>query len=91
MVLMEGKHGVGKVLERLDSACPSGFAIALHIKFSSPRYLFQAYPAEWIAYYTANGLVMRDPTVHWGFENTGHIRWSALEVADRSVMLKAAE
>lgn len=91
MVLMEGKHGVSTILEGLNLACPSGFAIALHIKFSSPRYLFQAYPLEWIAYYTANGLVMRDPTVRWGFENTGHIRWSALDVSDRSVMEKAAE
>jgi LuxR family transcriptional regulator, quorum-sensing system regulator SdiA len=88
---MGREAGIGQVLEQLSFACPSGFAIALHIKFTSPRYLFQAYSKDWIDYYSAHGLVMRDPTVQWGFENTGHMRWSALAGPADPVMQKAAE
>ena len=83
--------GVGQVLEQLDAACPAGFAIALHIKFASPRYLFQSYSKEWIDYYSSHGFVLRDPTVLWGFQNIGHARWSALADMSDPVMQKAAE
>lgn len=88
---MGREAGVGQALEQLNTMCPAGFAIALHIKFTSSRYLFQAYSPAWIDYYSAHGLVMRDPTVLWGFENTGHVRWSTLDAAGNDVMSMAAK
>ncbi len=75
---MERQARIGESLGRLRDAHPAGFAIALHVKYSAPQYLFQAYDSEWIDTYTRHGMVLRDPTVRWGFANTGAIRWSKL-------------
>lgn len=75
---MEQKDRIGHVLRRLRKASPAGFAIALHVKFTAPRYLFQAYDKDWLDAYNRDGLVMHDPTVKWAFENTGTVRWSEL-------------
>ncbi len=69
---------------------PAGFAIALHVRFTTPTYLFQTYPEEWIDHYSAAGLVMQDPTVAWAFGNTGTIRWRDLAAADPAGVLAAA-
>ena len=65
-------------LETLTRLAPSGFAMAMHVRFTTPTYLFQTYPKAWIEHYSRNGLVMRDPTVLWGFENAGLIQWRDL-------------
>ena len=62
--------------------CPSGFAIALHIKYNAPTFLFQTFPEKWVDHYSRQGLVIRDPAVHWAFGNTGHIRWRELAEND---------
>ncbi|MBL4812994.1 MAG: autoinducer binding domain-containing protein [Rhodobacteraceae bacterium] len=49
--------------------------------------MFQTYPKPWIDYYSQNGLVMLDPTVRWGFENVGQIRWSKLAANDSDGVL----
>ena len=77
-------------LQLMNSLSPMGFAMALHIRFSKPSYLFQSYSEDWMSYYSENGLVMNDPTVHWGFENEGTIKWSELDDADNSPVLKKA-
>ena len=78
--------------EVLDSITPMGFAIGLHLRLSKPSYLFQSYSQDWISYYSENGLVMADPTVHWGFENDGTTRWSDLTSIDSAdVLSKAAD
>lgn len=69
-------------LKRIESLSPSGFAIAFHIRFTSPDFLLQTYPKDWIDIYSERGYVMSDPTVHWGFNNTGAIRWSDLAATD---------
>lgn len=64
--------------------------MAFHIRFTTPTYLFQTYPQDWIAKYSQEGLVMQDPTVLWGFENTGSISWADLTAQDaHGVMEKA--
>jgi LuxR family transcriptional regulator len=79
------------LLAAIRQAAPAGFAIALHIRFTAPRYLFQAYPREWIELYSREGLVLQDPTVRWGFAHTGTVRWSALAGDDpRGVLARAA-
>lgn len=75
---MDRQTRTSEILSRLRAAHPVGFAIALHVKFTAPQYLFQAYASDWIDLYTREGLVLRDPTVRWGFVNSGAIRWSAL-------------
>lgn len=66
------------LLTTLESLSPSGFAIAFHIRLTSPDFLFQTYPKAWIATYSEKGYVMADPIVRWGFTQTGSIRWSSL-------------
>lgn len=77
----EGK--VRDALERLQQTAPAGYALAFHIEFTTPTFLFQTYPKEWLKAYSEGGFVMSDPTVHWGFENEGTVRWS--ELADNDV------
>ncbi len=73
---------IQRCLQDLQQIAPAGFAIALHIRFTTPTYLFQTYPKVWIDHYSRAGLVMQDPTVHWGFSNTGSITWTALASDD---------
>ena len=71
---------------------PSGYAIALHIRYTTPAFLFQTYPKEWMEYYSQNGLVLHDPTVRWGLANTGTEYWYALRDDDATgVFDKAAD
>lgn len=89
---MDSPSGIRECITELMVLSPSGFAIALHIEFTTPSYLFQTYPKAWIDYYSQNGLVMQDPTVAWGFDNVGVIRWSELVENDPGkVIEKAAE
>ncbi|MEM6277695.1 MAG: autoinducer binding domain-containing protein [Pseudomonadota bacterium] len=79
-------------LETLGETSPSGYAVGLHVRFTSPSYLFQTYPPAWNEFYSSQGLVMRDPTVTWGFANEGAVRWSALAGDDTAgVLSRAAE
>jgi LuxR family transcriptional regulator len=82
---------IADVLGELKTLAPSGFAIALHVRFTTPTYLFQTYPEAWTDHYSQAGLVMQDPTVAWAFENTGTIRWHELVSADAAGVLTAAK
>jgi LuxR family transcriptional regulator len=89
---MKRNPTVGRSLEAISAQSPAGFAIGLHVKFSTPKYLFQSYDREWIEIYSRMGLVLRDPTVRWGFTNSGTIRWSSLAAEDLDgVLMLAAE
>ena len=71
---------------------PGGFAIALHINFSAPQFLFQTFPQEWVEYYSDQGLQLHDPAVRWGFANNGFVRWRDLINDDpREVIAKARD
>lgn len=70
--------------------CPLGFAIALHIKYNAPTFLFQTFPESWMQAYSRNGFVIKDPAVHWAFENTGFVRWRDLRDTDRSGVMEQA-
>lgn len=77
-------------LTGLMDFAPAGFAIALHINFTAPRYLFQTYPRDWVNHYSENGLVMQDPTVLWGFENEGKKPWRDMVHMDTAGVLAAS-
>lgn len=78
------------LLDEMTNAAPSGFALALHINFTTPRFLLQTYSDEWISHYSENGMVMSDPTVLWGFENDGTKKWSDLASLDTAGVMKSA-
>lgn len=78
-------------LSRLDKLCKSGYAIALHIRFTTPKFLFQTYDREWMKIYSEQGLVLKDPTVSWGFSNTGVMQWDRLVDIDESGVLEQAK
>jgi len=81
---------IRSVLSDLTHLAPTGYAAALHINFTTPDFLFQTYPADWLAIYSQQGLVMKDPTVLWGFENLGTVRWSDLADIDHAGVMRAA-
>lgn len=74
-------------VEQLSELAPTGYAIALHVRFTTPTFLFQTYPKDWIDTYSQRGYLMADPTVLWGFSNTGRIRWADLAPTDSAGML----
>jgi LuxR family transcriptional regulator, quorum-sensing system regulator SdiA len=87
---MTAREDVALLLHELDRRSPAGFAIALHIQFTRPALLFQTYPRRWTEYYSTAGLVLHDPTVRWGLQNVGSIRWSSLHGIDTHGVLDAA-
>jgi LuxR family transcriptional regulator len=88
---MTKRASIAALLHDLDQRSPAGFAIALHIRFTTPTYLFQTYPKRWMDHYSSAGLVVHDPTVHWGLSNVGHIRWTDLEPIDPMGVLEQAK
>ena len=88
---MTPRASIAALLQDLDRRSPAGFAIALHIRFTTPTYLFQTYPSRWLEHYSAAGMVVHDPTVHWGLQNLGHIRWAELEAIDSGGVLEEAK
>jgi Autoinducer binding domain. len=77
-------------LADLSDNSPSGFAIAFHIRFTTPAFLFQTYAQPWLDLYSAKGLVMHDPIVKFGFTETGWARWSDLARNDPADVLGQA-
>jgi len=90
--VMNRKESIAALLAQLDQRSPAGFAIALHVRFTRPTYLFQTYAKPWMDHYTEAGLVMHDPVVRWGLQNTGRLRWSDLtEIDDAAVFAQARD
>ncbi|MCF2903503.1 autoinducer binding domain-containing protein [Octadecabacter sp. CECT 8868] len=84
---MSNTSKIREILETVETLSPAGFAIAFHIRLTSPDFLFQTYAKEWTDLYSEKGYVMVDPIVRWGFTETGSIRWSSLgEYDDHNVL-----
>lgn len=89
---MSAQLEIRETLGEMQQIATAGFALAFHVRHTTPTFLFQTYAADWLNYYSLNGFVMSDPTVAWGFEHTGAITWSALAPQDQmGVLTKAAE
>ena len=83
---------ISKVLGELHGLAPAGYAIGLQIAYTTPKFMFQTYSKDWLNFYSQHGLLMSDPTLAWGFENTGVTRWDAFRDQDPAgVLVKAAE
>ncbi|MCR8725271.1 autoinducer binding domain-containing protein [Frigidibacter sp. ROC022] len=87
---MKNKATIAELIGLLHQESPAGFAIALHIRFSAPTFLFQSYPVAWSEEYTNKGLLMKDPTVAWGLTQTGAVRWSDLAEKDTAGVFEGA-
>lgn len=85
------RASVAALLHDLDERSPAGCAIGLHISFTTPRYMFQSYPKRWMDGYSALGLLVLDPTIHWGMNNVGWILWRDLEAIDTHGVLERAK
>lgn len=84
---MKVQTEIVRSVEMLKALAPTGYAMAFHVRFTTPTFLFQTYPKSWIDIYSQRGYLMSDPTVLWAFSNTGRIRWSELAAGDASGML----
>lgn len=85
---MNKRASISTLLAELDELCPLGFALALHIKYNAPTFLFQSFPEKWANHYSRQGFVIKDPAVRWAFENTGQIRWRDLAQNDRTGVME---
>lgn len=89
---MAASDAIQEKLVDLKAMAPAGYALAMHVHFTAPTFLFQTYERSWLDHYSQKGLVMSDPTVHWGFENRGVIAWSDLVGQDpQNVLGEAAD
>jgi len=88
---MTQRASIAALLQDLDRRSPAGLAIALHIRFTRPTFLFQTYSKRWTDRYSATGMVVSDPLVRWGLHNVGRIRWADLEPIDTGGVLEAAK
>jgi LuxR family transcriptional regulator len=82
---------VETILKRLTDENPTGFAIGLHVSFTTSKFLFQSYRKDWMEEYSRRGLIMHDPTVRWGLTNDGAIRWSGLLDIDEADVFGTAK
>jgi LuxR family transcriptional regulator len=89
--VMNRKEGIAALLHQLDQRSPAGFAIALHVRFTRPTYLFQTYAKPWMDHYSEAGLVLHDPVVRWGLQNVGRLRWSDLAAIDDAGVFEQAK
>ena len=48
------------------------------------------YPASWVAHYTPQAYVLRNPVVPWALSEIGSVRWSAITLPDTLDMLGQA-
>lgn len=87
---MSEEQLIGEGLAVLQDLAPAGFAIALHVQFTTPTFLFQTYPRAWIEEYSRKGFVLRDPTVIWAFDNLGVIDWAELAARDSDGIMARA-
>ncbi|NBZ87665.1 helix-turn-helix transcriptional regulator [Stagnihabitans tardus] len=68
--------------DRIDKIADAGFYLALRVGFSFPEEELNALPANWVEFYTANGLVVHDPALKWVYGNTGATRLSDIALPD---------
>lgn len=89
-LLIEKVANVTALYKRLAALCDTGFALAVHIRYTRPALLYQTYSAAWIDQYNEQGFMLSDPTVRWGLTNTGSMIWDDLAADDSAGVLLAA-
>ncbi|WP_188526684.1 autoinducer binding domain-containing protein [Sinisalibacter lacisalsi] len=79
---MGRNQNIDDLLVELGDQAPSGYYLALHVRFAAPLMMFQTYDPRWIDHYTQNAYALRDPIVAWGISRTGATRWSDIDLPD---------
>jgi LuxR family transcriptional regulator, quorum-sensing system regulator SdiA len=82
---------VSQALKALGALCDRGFALAVHIRLIRPTLLYQTYAQDWVEHYSMKGYMLTDPTVLWGLEHTGGVRWSDLAAKDPAGVIRDAQ
>ena len=82
---------VSSLLSQLARKCDSGFAIAVHIRYTRPSLLYQTYAQDWNDHYSEQGYMLTDPVVHWGLTQTGWVAWDDLLDKDTAGVLADAK
>ena len=81
---------VAGLLNRLRAYCDTGFALAIHIRYTRPSLLYRTYAQGWIDHYSEKGFMLSDPVVHWGLMNTGAVDWADLVAQDEAGVIADA-
>lgn len=81
------EEAVGKLLLQLSAICDTGFALAIHIRYTRPSLLYRTYAQEWIEHYSERGYMLSDPVVHWGLTNIGTVEWADMAEQDTAGVL----
>ncbi len=79
---MSGAYELNKLLKKLGTLSPAGYAVGLHIRFAAPLITAHTYNEEWLRIYTSRAYALRDPLVFWGLSCEGSTRWSAISLPD---------
>ena len=87
---MPAPDAIQQKLSDLKELAPAGYALAMHVHFTAPTFLFQTYDRRWLDHYSQMGFVMTDPIVRWGFENRGYRFWCDFADEDPAGVLQAA-
>jgi LuxR family transcriptional regulator, quorum-sensing system regulator SdiA len=77
-------------MAQMATLAPAGYAMGLHIRFTSPLFAIWTYDREWLDHYSEMGWAVQDPIVLWGLTCTGHVRWSDPALADPVGVFAAA-
>ncbi len=75
---------------QLALMAPAGYAVGLHIRFTSPLFAMWTYHQAWLDHYSEMGWAVQDPVVLWGLTSTGRVRWSDRALADPVGVFSAA-
>ena len=79
-----------RALQLIGEIAPAGHYVAVRVGFAYPTREINGMPEEWSDTYTRQGLMLWDPSIKWAYENSGHVRWSALDVPDPMNILSLA-
>lgn len=88
---MSRAEEVISLFDGLAAQSPAGYAIGLHLSFTTSKYIFQTYDRTWMEEYSRKGLILNDPTIRWGLENEGNISWSELSGSDPAGVIESAK
>ena len=92
--MLQQKDMVAAVLRihgQISAMCDTGFALAIHIRYTRPSLLYRTYQQPWIDHYSEKGFMLTDPVVHWGLMNTGLVWWDDLANQDPAGVLRDAK
>ena len=88
---MQKAAELAALIKKLAEQCDTGFALAVHIRYTRPSLFYETYKKDWSEHYSKNGYMLFDPTVRWGLENSGMINWNDLRAVDEVGVIAKSE